>query len=155
VRGLAGQRPTRRARAAVGLATMLVVAGAATLVDVVTTPSPAEALGPGEVTVTLDVEHSRFEPDRLRVRAGTLVRFVVRNHDPIHHELVVGPPEVHDAHERGTEAVHPPVPGEVSVGPHETRATFYRFDEPGTVDFACHLPGHVGHGMVGEVEVVR
>lgn len=114
----------------------------------------ARALGPDPVTVTVDVEHSRFVPDRLTVRQGTVVSFVVVNHDPIHHELVLGDAEVHRAHEEGDDLVHPPVPGEVSTGPNETGMTFYVFDEPGTVEFACHLPGHVAYGMVGEVEVV-
>lgn len=112
-----------------------------------------EVLGPGAVTVTLDVEHSRFSPAELHVRPGTVVTFVVVNDDPIHHELIVGPPEVHRRHERGTEAEHPPIEGEVTIGPNETATTFYRFDEPGTVAFACHLPGHVAYGMVGQVHV--
>ena len=114
----------------------------------------AGAHGPGEVTVTLDIDHSRFSPDELTVRTGTLVRFVVDNGDPIHHELIVGPPEVHDAHAVGTERFHPPVPGEVSVGPNATAMTFYAFDEPGTVEFACHLPGHLAYGMRGEITVL-
>lgn len=73
------------------------------------------ALGPGPVTVVLDIERSRFEPSNLRVAAGTTVRFVVRNADPINHELIVGAPEVHARHRLGNEPFHPPVPGEVSV----------------------------------------
>jgi uncharacterized cupredoxin-like copper-binding protein len=118
----------------------------------VATPE-TDALGPGTVQVVLDVEYSRFIPDHLVVRQGTLVRFRVRNHDPIRHELIVGPPEVHSRHEAGTEAVHPPVPGEVTVEPDATAETFYRFDEAGTVLFACHLPGHFAYGMHGVVEV--
>lgn len=114
-----------------------------------------DVLGPGEVEVTIGVEYSRFSVDRLRVRPGTLVRFVVVNDDPIHHELIVGPPEVHARHATGTEAAHPPVPGEVSVLPNSTATTVYRFDEPGTVEFACHLPGHLEYGMRGVIEVVN
>lgn len=113
-----------------------------------------EVLGPGEVTVDLDMRHSRFSEDRLQVRAGTLVHFRISNHDPINHEFIVGPPEVHAAHETGDEAFHPPVPGEVSVGAGESASTVYQFDEPGTVEFICHLPGHAAYGMVGEVEVI-
>jgi plastocyanin len=65
-------------------------------------------LGPGPVTVALDIEHSAFSVDEITVRAGTEVRFVVTNGDPILHELIVGPPEVHRRHESGTEAAHPP-----------------------------------------------
>lgn len=115
---------------------------------------PAEALGPEPVTVIVDVEHSRFEPSYLRVVAGTEVRFVVTNGDPINHELIVGPPAVHDRHRGGHEAEHPPVPGELSVGPDEQGVTSYVFDAPGTVEMACHLPGHYAFGMHGEIDVV-
>ena len=111
------------------------------------------ALGPGLVTVDVGIRHSRFSVDELRVAEGTTVRFVVRNDDPIGHELVVGAADVHRRHETGGEAQHPPVPGEVSVAPGEVGVTVYDFDEPGAVTFACHLPGHVAYGMVGEVQV--
>ena len=111
-------------------------------------------LGPGTVEVVLDVEYTRFTPDRLVVREGTLVRFVLRNRDPILHELIVGPPDVHARHSTGTEAEHPPIPGEVTVQPNASAETIYRFDEAGTFVFACHLPGHNEYGMNGEVEVV-
>lgn len=112
-----------------------------------------EVLGPGVVTVEMDLRHSRFEPAELRVRAGTVVRFEVANRDPIHHELIVGPPQVHAAHAEGADHLHPPVPGELSLGPLEDGMTFYEFDEPGTVRMACHLPGHADYGMAGRIEV--
>jgi len=116
--------------------------------------SDGPALGPGLVSVSVDIRYSRFRLDHLRVRAGTLVRFVVRNRDPINHEFVVGPASVHAAHQHGTERTHPPVPGEVSVGADGTGETVYRFARPGTVVYACHLPGHFAYGMVGEITVV-
>lgn len=111
------------------------------------------ALGPEPVTITLEVNHSRFTPGTIDVEAGTRVTFVVRNHDPINHELIVGDEQVHARHEQGTEEAHPPVPGEVSVGPGETARTTYVFDEPGDILFACHLPGHFDYGMHGTVRV--
>ena len=77
----------------------------------------SHALGPGHVTVEVGIDHSHFDIGNLRVAQGTLVEFVVRNHDPIDHELIVGPAEVHRAHEQGQERSHPPIPGEVSVAP--------------------------------------
>jgi uncharacterized cupredoxin-like copper-binding protein len=117
------------------------------------TPDTAPPLGPGLVTVEVDIHHSRFDLDGLRVRPGTTVEFVVRNHDPINHELVIGPAAVHARHDHGTEREHPPVPGEVSVAPQDTGLTFYEFEQPGAVRFACHLPGHVAFGMEGEIVV--
>ena len=117
------------------------------------TSGATAVLGPGLLTVEVDIEHSRFSVDRLAVRTGTLVRFLVRNHDPIVHELVVGDRDVHARHVEGSELAHPPVPGEVSMLPGETGVTFYEFDEPGTFAFVCHLPRHAEYGMVGEVTV--
>ncbi len=117
-------------------------------------PDGPALLGPGPVTVELGIHHSEFDVDRLRVVEGTEVRFVVVNGDPIRHELIVGPDDVHRRHEDGTEAEHPPRPGEVTVDPLDTAETTYAFDDPGFVEFACHLPGHLAYGMSGVVEVV-
>lgn len=115
---------------------------------------PAAALGPGPVTVVVDVEHSRFMPAELRVVEGTEVRFVLRNADPINHELIVGPEDVHARHRHGTEREHEPRDGELSVGPDEQGVTSFVFDEPGVVEMACHLPGHYAFGMHGDIEIV-
>lgn len=111
-------------------------------------------LGPGVVTVEVGIEHSRFDLAPLRVVEGTVLRFVVRNDDPIDHELIVGPRDVHRRHEAGTEAQHLPVPGEVSVAAGETATTYFEVTEPGPLTYACHLPGHVAYGMAGEIDVV-
>lgn len=114
----------------------------------------ATPLGPGIVTVEVGIQRSHFDLGTLRVRQGTIVRFVVHNGDPIDHELIVGDAEVHRRHAVGTEGHHPPVPGEVSVAPGDTALTFYEFTKPGTVFYACHLPGHLAYGMTGAIEVV-
>jgi uncharacterized cupredoxin-like copper-binding protein len=113
------------------------------------------ALGPGPVSVRLDIERSRFSIERIVVRAGTTIHFDVVNGDPINHELIVGDDEVHRRHAQGTEPHHATVPGEVSVGPGERGHTVFTFDEPGDIVFACHLPGHVAYGMTGMIEVIE
>jgi uncharacterized cupredoxin-like copper-binding protein len=111
-------------------------------------------LGPGDVTIRLGIEHSRFDVDEIRVVAGTRVRFVVDNTDPIAHELIVGDAAVHARHQAGNHPSHPPVPGEVSVDANAQAVTTFRFGEPGRVQFACHLPGHYDFGMRGTVVVL-
>jgi uncharacterized cupredoxin-like copper-binding protein len=151
-----GRRRSRRWPWLVASALVAVsVTGAGFAVAAAGREDPAvPALGPGDVTVELHVEHSLFEPTEIRVVEGTRLRFVLANGDPINHELIVGGPDVHARHARGTEARHPSIPGEVSVGPNEIGVTTLRFDEPGTFEFACHLPGHYEYGMHGVVEVV-
>ena len=116
--------------------------------------APAEALGPGRRHHRVDIHHSRFEPDRLTVVEGTRVRFVVVNGDPIHHELITGPPEVHIRHAAGTEAEHPSIPGEVSVDPNGTAVTTFRSTSPACSSSPATYPGHYEYGMRGEIEVV-
>lgn len=115
---------------------------------------PAGGATVTERTVELTARRSRFTPEVATVRAGTTVRLVVRNEDPIDHELIVGDGEVHRRHESGTEPHHGDVPGEVSVPAGTTASTTFRFDTPGDVVFACHLPGHFAYGMRGVVRVI-
>src|SRR5690606_25135196 len=85
----------RVARALLGGAGVALVVGAVGFAAAEALAGPAVApLGPGLVTVEVGIEHSRFSSDRLVVRQGTVVRFVVANGDPIAHELVVGDDEV-------------------------------------------------------------
>lgn len=140
------------------VALLVVVLGAGALLvttdDASSTPAHDGVLGPGRVTVRIDIDHSRFHVAPIRVRPHTEIRFVVVNHDPIGHELIVGGPDVQARHANGHEAYHPPVPGEVSVPADGRAATTYLFHEPGPVEYACHLPGHYQYGMHGIVEVV-
>ncbi len=107
-----------------------------------------------ERTVELTVHHSKFSLEELRVRPGETVRFVLRNTDPIPHELIVGDQWVQDVHEAGTESHHADRPGEVSVAPGATAVTTYRFGSSGgRLLFGCHLPGHWAYGMKGTITV--
>ena len=154
-------RFARAHRLVVTTVTLVIVTLAAGTLVLATTGAGASGagrddrvLGPGPVTVTIDVDHSRFVTSPIRVRPHTDVRFVVRNHDPIGHELIIGGPDVQLRHENGHEAAHPPVPGEVSVPALGHASTTYSFHAPGPVEYACHLPGHYQYGMHGVVEVV-
>ena len=116
----------------------------------------ASAAGPASqdvVDVRLTIRHSRFVPAVITVPVGTAVRFVVDNTDPIAHELIVGDQAVQNSHEKGTDAVHGEVPGEVSIPPGEVASTTYEFTEPGDLLMGCHLPGHWTYGMSGTITV--
>ena len=94
-----------------------------------------------------------FQPAHLDVRLGDKLEIVVSNTDPIDHELILGNEAVQARHESGTEPHHGTVPGEVSVPAVTERTTTYAFSVPGTLEFACHLPGHYAYGMRGTVTV--
>ena len=104
-------------------------------------------------TVSITIHFSRFDPASIDAAAGETVRFVIRNTDPIDHEFILGDELVQAIHERGTEAVHPPKPGEVSVPAGATVETTYTFRVPGALTYGCHVPGHFAYGMRGSVTV--
>jgi uncharacterized cupredoxin-like copper-binding protein len=151
--GLTG---SRRA-AAIGAVAFIVFVAAYAALSVLRTDdahgTAPSVLGPGDATVTINIRRSHFSVKTIRVRQDTLVTFVVRNHDPIAHELIVGPPDVQYRHEHGTDPLHGPKPGEVSIPPDSVGRTIYHFHEVGSVEFACHLPGHYAYGMHGNVIV--
>ncbi|HUQ39503.1 MAG TPA: cupredoxin domain-containing protein [Acidimicrobiales bacterium] len=110
--------------------------------------------GPKEVVLT--IEHSRFVPDVVHARPGERIRIVVRNTDPIDHELIVGDQGVQDRHEKGTESHHAARDGEVSVAAGSEAVTFYVVPEGAApLLFGCHLPGHWDYGMRGTIRLIR
>ena len=113
--------------------------------------APASAASTVE-TVHVEIHYSAFSLAKLQVEPGETVRFVVSNSDPIDHEFIIGDEAVQIAHELGTEAYHPPRPGEISIPAGETVETTFTF---GTRDllFGCHLPGHYAYGMRGAISV--
>ena len=42
----------------------------------------------------------------------------------------------------------------MTIDPDTTAETTYRFDQVGSIEFACHLPGHYQYGMSGWVHIV-
>jgi len=117
----------------------------ALLAGLTVSSAPASAREP----VTIRFHYSHFEPSVVTVPAGVRVTITLRNDDPIDHEWIVGPPEVHEIHRHGTEAVHAGRPTEVTVPALSTRVTTITFDDPGDYAYICHLPGHEEYGMKG------
>lgn len=136
-------------RPAIALALALVLTGVA----------QAVAGSDGPRTIELVVEHSTYldtdgQPaGTITVADGETVRFVVRNDDPIGHELVAGDLATQDGHETGTDRHHDGAHGAVSVGPGRTAETVHTFVGTGTQWVGCHLPGHWDHGMRIPVDV--
>ena len=126
------------------------MAGAALAAGVVWLVAPGGVAGAPKIRIT--AHHSRFEPDRLTVKPGSTVRIVVHNSDPIDHEFIIGPPAVHELHERGTPHFHTGVtPGEITVPAGATVETSWTFGPSGSpaVAYGCHLAGHWAYGMHG------
>ena len=125
----------------VALAVVLVFA-ASTLAG----PRPSSA-------VEIVVKFSKFQPDHVVVPVGVPVTITLRNDDPIDHEWIVGDEAVHAVHRVGTEPLHPDRPTEVILPAMSSKTTVVTFDQAGTLQFICHLPGHESYGMKGTLTI--
>ena len=134
------------------IATVVAALGIAAGAGLVASAAGGAGLRPGLRTIAVTIPFSRFSISHLDVAEGTLATFVVRNTDPIDHELIIGDQAVQDAVERGTE-LHHNTPGQISVPAGSVVTTTYFFAQPGALFFACHLPGHLLYGMHGTITV--
>lgn len=98
----------------------------------------------------------RFTPDRIEVRLGETVRFVVHNTGRLMHEFVIGTKKELDAHAalmlKFPNMEHDE-PYMAHVAPGRTGEIVWTFNRAGDFDFACLIAGHYQAGMVGRIQV--
>lgn len=105
------------------------------------------------------LEELRFEPASIEVGAGETVTFRITNAGTLVHEFFLGDQKAHDKHDESMSAMgSEPMkmaaePNAVTVDPGGTAEVTWAFPEKGTVQFACHQPGHYDDGMKGTVNV--
>lgn len=103
----------------------------------------------------------RFTPDKVEVQAGETIRFVVHNGGAVPHEFVLGSPQEIAEHAElmrqiaaGKAVAHAHGGGAaLSVAPGQMGELVVTFAQPGSVEIACLLPGHLEAGMRGSVNV--
>lgn len=114
---------------------------------------------PAKVSRTIEVvmdDAMRFTPGNFQVKAGETVRFFVRNKGKLKHEMVIGTMDALKAHAemmRSMPDMQHSEPNMLTLQPGQRGALVWQFDQPGTVDFACLVPGHMEAGMVAKVQV--
>lgn len=153
-----------------GLALGLVLLGAA----LAGAPAPAPQITkPGTVdsprVVNVILRDYRFDPTPLYLVPGETVRLNVVNGGMVEHELVLGDASVQEAWSTADAVATPPAPFATSppasvpadtgglrilLGSGGSTSVDYTVPAAGGLKLACHLPGHVEEGMVGEVMLV-
>ena len=98
----------------------------------------------------------RFRPDRIELRQGETVKFVVRNTGKVMHEFVIGNKKELDEHAalmvKFPEMEHDE-PYMAHVGPGKSGEIVWTFNRAGDFHFACLIAGHYSAGMVGRIVV--
>lgn len=114
---------------------------------------------PAKVTRTVEVtmdDSLRFTPSEIPVKVGETIRFFVKNAGQITHEMVIGTMadlKAHAAEMQKISGMQHDEPNMITLAAGKTGGLVWTFDKPGTVDFACLVPGHMEAGMVGKVKV--
>ena len=97
-----------------------------------------------------------FVPDKIRVKKGEQIRFMLRNNGVQDHEFVVGILEENLKHmkemEKNPDMEHDE-PNAKRLKPNATGEILWQFTKAGTFDFSCLIPGHRQAGMFGTIVV--
>lgn len=107
-------------------------------------------------TVAISMKEMRFNPEKIEVKQGDTIRFVIKNEGNLLHELVIGTQKDLDAHAAlmvkfPTMEHDEPYMAHVSSG--KTGEIIWNFNRAGNFDFACLIAGHFQAGMAGKITV--
>ena len=98
----------------------------------------------------------RFTPEKITVKRGQTVRFMVTNSGRLKHEMVLGTAKELREHaelmKKFPEMEHDD-PNELSLDGGKTGELVWQFTKAGIFDFACLQPGHYDAGMHGKIAV--
>ena len=130
-------------------------------------------------TIEIVMHDNYYEPERLNLKEGETVRFVIKNAGEFVHEFNIATAEMHVAHqpemmmmmEHGVlepdrinwEAAKK-MQASMGHGMHEegnsalvepgkSAEIIWAFPKHGTLQFACNVPGHYDSGMQGEIQL--
>lgn len=132
-------------------------------------------------TIEVTMYDNYYEPERIDVKEGETVRFVIKNEGDLVHEFNIGTAKGHMAHqeemmmmvEHGVleaerinwdaakkmqasmgHGAHDE-PNSTLLEPGESGEIVWSFPEHATLEFACNVPGHYDAGMMGEINLTH
>ncbi len=98
----------------------------------------------------------RFTPSKITVTAGKTLRFLLTNDGQIPHEMVIGSTKElkeHGAMMRNMPGMAHAESNTLTLDPGQKGELVWEFGQPGQIDFACLVPGHMEAGMMGKISV--
>lgn len=108
------------------------------------------------VSMSDDDGKMSFVPNKIEVRAGEQVKFVIRNKGVLDHEFVLATTAENlkhaEAMKKKPDMEHDD-PNAKRVAPDKSDEIVWKFTKKGTFEYGCLIPGHRESGMVGTVVV--
>ena len=97
-----------------------------------------------------------YVPDRVEVKRGEQVRFVIRNVGELPHEFILASTADNlkhaEAMEKNPDMAHEE-PNGIELASKKTGEFIWKFTKAGEFEYACLIPGHRDAGMIGTVVV--
>jgi uncharacterized cupredoxin-like copper-binding protein len=97
-----------------------------------------------------------FTPDRVEVKRGEQIRFMLSNGGLLDHEFVLATTEENEKHaeemKKNPDMEHDD-PNAKRVAPKQKSEIVWRFTKRGTFEYGCLIPGHREAGMTGTIVV--
>lgn len=118
---------------------------------------PADAAHAARTVEVIALDTMTFEPSTVDVSAGETVTLEITNGGQAAHEFTLGDAAMQQEH--ADAMAHLPdgmphdLPNSVRLQPGETKELTWRFGHAGTLEYACHEPGHYEAGMRGQLTV--
>jgi uncharacterized cupredoxin-like copper-binding protein len=113
---------------------------------------------PGKPARTIEVEMTEmaYTPDKIEVKRGEQIKFVIRNAGKEDHEFLLATTAENLKHAEVMRK-HPEMehddPNGVRVAPNKSAEILWRFTKRGAFEFSCLIPSHREYGMIGTVTV--
>jgi uncharacterized cupredoxin-like copper-binding protein len=130
-------------------------------------------------TITVTMTDNRYSPEKIEVKKGETIRFVVENKGEFVHEFNIGTAKMHMAHQKemmmmvehgvlepdkinharmkmdmgGGKTMEHNDPNSALLEPNKTKEIIWKFNTDAELEFACNVPGHYESGMVGKISI--
>jgi uncharacterized cupredoxin-like copper-binding protein len=108
------------------------------------------------ITINMS-DQMRFTPSQVVVKHGETIRFVLKNHGKMLHEMVIGSKQEladHAALMQKFPDMEHDEPYMAHVPQGARGEIIWTFNRVGEFDFACLIAGHFQAGMVGKISVI-
>ena len=130
-------------------------------------------------TVTVTMTDNRYSPEKIEVKKGETIHFVMKNKGEFVHEFNIGTAKMHKAHQKemmmmvehgviepdkinyarmkmdmgGGKTMEHNDPNSKLLEPKKSAEIIWKFDTDAKLEFACNIPGHYESGMVGKITI--
>jgi uncharacterized cupredoxin-like copper-binding protein len=97
-----------------------------------------------------------FVPERVEIKRGEQIRFVLQNNGELEHEFILATTAENVKHaeemKKNPDMEHDD-PNAKRVKPKKKSEIVWRFTKAGTFEYGCLIPGHREAGMIGTIIV--